>query len=156
MPEIRKIKRAAFVLFVIVCMVLVWVIIDSAIGIFSITSEWNIASIALTCAGAVIVLAILAIALVTLFSTRVDETPFNSRNVRRLKVMAVLLVIFEPFIYLSSSIMRKLYPVTIGDVTIEAHSTIGGIALTAGLVVYCVSLVFEYGISLQRQVDETL
>ena len=30
------------------------------------------------------------------------------------------------------------------------------IIIVLGLVVYCIALVFEYGISLQNQVDETL
>ncbi|MCL2568083.1 MAG: hypothetical protein FWE12_01430 [Oscillospiraceae bacterium] len=37
-----------------------------------------------------------------------------------------------------------------------APLSLGEAVLAAGLVIYCVALMFKYGISLQAQVDETL
>ena len=104
-----------------------------------------------------IVLAILVIALVLLFSIRKEETPFHLKNVRRLKVIAILLMSLEPYHFISEWISNHFYPMVLSDHTaVSVHTSWGGSILVAGLVVYCISLVFEYGISLQKQVDETL
>jgi len=120
------------------------------------TTAMGFVSVALTCVQAFIMLAIFIIALITLRSMKSDETPFNRKNVKRLKAMAILLVIYEPYLYLYTFILGKLHPIVIGDFTVEPRSTLSGMFVIAGIVVYCVALVFEYGISLQRQFDETL
>lgn len=157
MVTIKKIKRVAFVLFAAVSLVSLWFIIDSVRSLLLITSEWNAVSVAFTSIGALITLLILIIALITLYSTKADETPFNRKNVKRLRAMAILLAIYEPFFLIYQLVFQKLYPIVLADGTsVTVHSSMGGVVLVAGLVVFCVSLVFEYGISLQQQVDETL
>lgn len=157
MADTKKIKRAVLGLFIAVSLVLLWFIIDNVRGLSLITAEWNTASVALTSIGALIILATLIIALITLYSIKANETPFNMKNVKRLRAMAILLAIYEPYFLINQIVFRKLYPIVLTDgISIEVHSTIGGVVLAAGLVVYCVSLVFEYGISLQQQFDETL
>jgi len=157
MANTTKIKRAALVLFIVVSFVLLWFIIDNVRGLLQVTSEWNIASVTLTFIGAFIILGTLVIALITLYSIKKDETPFNISNVNRLRTMAVLLIAYEPYFLINQIIFRKLYPIVLSDgSSIEIHSTISGVALVSGLVVYCISLIFEYGISLQQQFDETL
>jgi len=157
MANTKKIKRATVGLFIAVSFVLLWFIIDNVRGLLQVTSEWNVTSVILTFIGALIILGTLVTALTTLYSIKKDETPFNIKNVKRLRTMAVLLIAYEPYFLINQIVFRKLYPIVLADgSSIEVHSTIGGAALVAGLVVYCISLVFEYGISLQQQFDETL
>lgn len=157
MTNTKKIKRTAFGLFIVVSLVLLWFIINNVRSLLLNTTEWNAVSIAFTSIGALITLAALTIALIMLYSIKADETPFNLKNVKRLRAMAIFLIIYEPYFLIYQAIFRKLYPLVLADGTsITVHSTIGGVVLVAGLVVYCVSLVFEYGISLQQQFDETL
>ena len=92
-----------------------------------------------------------------LYSIRRDETPFMTRNIKKLKAFAVLIVAFEAFRFITERIFNYFFPIIIDDNTlIVVESFHGGIVISAGLVVYCIALVFEYGISLQIQVDETL
>lgn len=157
MANTKKIKRTALGMFIAVSLVLLWFIIDNVRGLLLVTAQWNTASIVLTLIGTLITLAPFAIALITLYSIKADESPFTMKNVKRLKAMALLLVIYEPYFLISQAISQKLYPIVLADgSSVTVDSTIGGVVLTAGLVVYCVSLIFEYGISLQRQFDETL
>ena len=158
MAEIKKIKRTAFALFAVISLTLVWFIIDSVINLSQVTTQWNAASVSATAVCALIMLAIFSIALFLLKSVRADETPFNLKNVKRLKTIALLLVVFEPYMFVHGWIMQKLYPIVLDgvDISISVRSSLSGVVVAAGLVVYCISLVFEYGISLQQQVDETL
>ena len=157
MAEIKKIRRTALVLFVVLGLVALWAVLSTAVGLFQNTADWNATLIINTLAGALIMFATLGVALVLLRSTQTEESPFNLKNVRRLKIIAILLVVFEPYSYVSQWVLSKLYPIVLpGDITVEVHSSLGGVVFAAGLVVYCVSLVFSYGISLQAQVDETL
>ena len=158
MAEIKKIKRATFALFTAISLTLVWFIIDSIINLLRTTVQWNAASVSATAVCALIMLAIFSIALFLLKSVRADETPFNPKNVKRLKAIALLLVVFEPYMVMHGWLMQKLYPIVLegGTISVSARSSLGGVVFAAGLVVYVIALVFAYGISLQQQVDETL
>lgn len=157
MADIKKIKRTALVLFAMASLVLLWFIIHTVRGFVLNTAEWYAASVAVFSIGVLIMSSTLVIALILLFATRKDETPFNLKNVGRLKAIAVLLVVLEPYQFVSEWVSNKYYPIFLNDNTVvSVHTSWGGCILVAGLVVYCVSLVFEYGISLQKQVDETL
>ena len=99
-----------------------------------------------------ILLSILISALILLLSIKREETPFHSRNVTSLKSMGILLMVLEPL-----ELFVSWIPVALSDgAFITAHYFPAGSVFAAGIVVYCVSLVFEYGISLQKQSDETL
>lgn len=157
MSDTKKIKRTASVLFAVTSLVLFWCIIQTVRSFILNTAGWYTASIAAFSIGVLIILATLVIALILLFSTRKDETPFNLKNVKRLKAIAILLVTLEPYQFVSEWVFDNFYPIVLSDNTaVTVHTSWGGCILVAGLVVYCISLVFEYGISLQKQVDETL
>ena len=157
MMSTEKIKRTSLALFTLASLVLLWFIIQGVKGFVLNTTEWHAAGIITFSIGMLIVLAILVIALVLLFSIRKEETPFHLKNVRRLKVIAILLMSLEPYHFISEWISNHFYPMVLSDHTaVSVHASWGGSILVAGVVVYCISLVFEYGISLQKQVDETL
>ena len=157
MEHTQKIKRAAMALFAVVSLLLLLFVAQTVRGLLMNTAGWNPPSIASVSIGALILAATLIFALTLLYTLRRDETPFHKKNVTRLKVIAVLLMILEPYLLLAQWVMHTYYPVILSDGSrIETHSTMGGTILAAGIVVYCISLVFDYGISLQKQVDETL
>ena len=83
-------------------------------------------------------------------------------NIERIKRTAR--VVFGA-ISVAQHIYNRLNPIVIVNTnefgvevttTTSVTSNHGGVILTAGLVIYCVALVFHYGISLQKQADETL
>lgn len=79
-----------------------------------------------------------------------DESPFTKKTVKRLKLISAMLLIFEPVMYLFNHITNQFNPEFVTNVSL------GWVVLTSGAVMACVTLVFEYGVELQNQVDETL
>lgn len=79
-----------------------------------------------------------------------NETPFNRKNVNRLRLISIMLLIYEPVMYLLNHIANILNPQE------TVHVSLGWVILITGAVMVCVTLVFEYGVALQTQVDETL
>jgi len=111
--------------------------------------------------GTLLLLSMLALSLILLFSVKKDESSFSQKNVKLLKGIAVALIAFEPFGLLMQRIRPALIPPPpSSDGLIMLYSTtfttLAGFVFTAGLIVYCIALVFEHGISLQKQIDETL
>ena len=104
--------------------------------------------------------AIFVVSLTFLFSIRKNESPFNHKTVKKLKVIAILLIIFE----VQYTIAQHINPIAFFEGYLEdgteVYSTAivhwSGFVVVAGLVVYCVALILQHGISLQTQVDETL
>ena len=157
MANIKKIKKNAFALFVVVGLILLWYIINNVRMIVFKGMQWALPGITITIIGALIILAILTVALILLFSIKKGETPFNPKNVKRLKVIAILLALIEPYLFITEWVFNKYYPIVLSDnTTTTIHFSLGGCVLASGLVVYCIALIFEYGISLQKQADETL
>ena len=157
MEDILKIKKAANALFATVSIVLLWFIVQTVRGFLLNTAEWYAVGVVSFSVGVLILTTILLFALALLYTIRRDGTPFQRKNVTRLKTIGVLLVALEPYMLFAQWVSNRLYPIILSDgARIETHSSMGGTIIAAGLVVYCVSLVFDYGISLQRQVDETL
>jgi len=158
MATIKKMKRTTLILSVVVGLMLVWFIVSSIKALFSPGMMWDIPSFTLTSFYVLILLAVLIIALVLLRSIKAAETPFALKNVKLLKTIAILLVILEPCFDVVQWVTAQLHPIDSGDGTVIASLglQLGGVILATGLVVYCIALVFEYGISLQQQVDETL
>ena len=104
-----------------------------------------------------IMLASLIISFSLLHSIRKEETPFTKKNTAKLKVVALLLVSFEISVTISQYIMHTVFlRYENPDHGAVMETSLGGVVMVSGLVVYCIALVFEYGISLQNQVDETL
>jgi hypothetical protein len=103
-----------------------------------------------------LIIATLFVVSMLLKSIEKDYTPFNCDNVKRLKVLSVLLMIFEPVQFISLKINDAIRPIIVNGQRISFFTTLGGMIFTVGLVVFCLALIFEYGIELQKQSDETL
>ena len=159
MSDIKRIRRAVLVVFVIVSVVFLWFVIQLVKGIILTTAGggWGAFTVTNYTIGALIVLALLGMGSSLLYSIRKDETPFSSKNVNKLKAISILLAVYEPYYYLAQRLVNKFHPIVLSDgSTIVLDSSLGGIVFVTGLVIYCVALIFQYGISLQSQVDETL
>ena len=159
MNGISKMKRTALFLLVIVGLLLLQFVYQAARGFFAFdyTVAWDAVLVANYAIGILIELGILVIALCLLFSVRRAETPFSQKNIKLLKVIAVLLIVYEPISIIMQMIVKRFHPIVLPDgSSIVVRSSLGGIVAATGLAVYCISLVFQYGISLQEQVDETL
>ena len=164
MSKIEKIKRTAFVLFVAVGLILLYNIILAGRVAFTgyavpVGETLNPAKIVFDVIRVLIVLAILTCAMVLLRAIKKDETPFNIKNVKLLKSVAFLIAVLDPYEIVASCVPAFLPKHDIsGLLRFELTTAFlpSGCFFVAGIVVYCVSLVFKYGISLQRQFDETL
>ena len=140
-----KMKRTTMVLLALVGLLIlrfVYAIIRGFI-LYDNTMIWDALHIVNFIIGLTLPMGILIITLLILISIRKNETPFNLKNVKLLKAIAILLVIYEPVSWIMGYLLFH-------------YSSFGGILIVTGLAVYCISLVFQYGISLQVQVDETL
>ena len=163
----KNYKRTAMVLSVIAGLVILWFTFQQVRGIYyTITTMSNILGdeslfqysfFAVSFAGVPIMLASLIIGFSLLNSIRKDETPFLRKNVTKLKVVAILLIAFELYMLISQRIINTLFfRFADPNMTYVIEVSLGGVVVVLGLVVFCIALVFEYGISLQNQVDETL
>ena len=156
MTDKKRINRIAIMLMGIVFLVLLWLVVEAIRGVVQ-SNTWNAALITHFVIGLFITLGALVIALILLSSIRKAESPFNQKNVKCLKIIALLLIVYEPYYFLASRVIQNLFPIIFDNgYTVVVRSSLGGVVLVAGLVAYCISLVFQYGISLQEQIDETL
>lgn len=105
------------------------------------SSVWNIAVLL---AAAVAMILVIVNSFRLLLGMRRGETPFQLDNGRRIRRMGVLLMLIEPLLLLESFLSDGSLP------------EIYGISFVAGLVMYNVSLLFDYGAHLQQESDETL
>ena len=167
MSDTNKFKRAALVLLIITGLVILWFFFQQGRGLYNIITlgfdlfggEGALFGVyfAIAFVSVPMMLASLIIGFSLLHSIRRKESPFTKKNVTKLKAVAILLVAFELYLIISQIIIHRYF-------FIFAHSgysyfmsvSLGGVVIVLGLVVYCIALVFEYGISLQNQVDETL
>ena len=92
-----------------------------------------------------------AVALMILRSLWTEETPFLMKNVRRMKALALVLALYEPCLRL-----LVYWQVRFTGATNVSWGAAPGVLLPAAAVVYCLALVFQYGVILQTQADETL
>lgn len=106
-----------------------------------------------------VIVPIIAIALIVFFtvsayrllkSMKTDESPFTEINGIRIRNMGLALIFEE--------LMETA--VAIGSSIAQREGYISGMpmgfGIMAGLILYCVSLVFRYGCELQQESDETL
>ena len=117
--EIHKIRRTALVLSIIIGAVLLWFGFEQGrflIFTFFIYSNWYewdtltiLSFVLLLFYLLVFMLPLYYICLSLLFSIKKNETPFNFNNVKRLKIIAVLLVIFEPLAFISQRLSNHFY-----------------------------------------------
>ena len=92
-----------------------------------------------------------------LLSISAKDSPFTVANARRLGWTGGLLLAFEPVAYLLQWIGNRWFPLQIGEnLWMTSNQSYGGLFIVCGLGVLAVSMVFRYGVELQRQSDETL
>jgi len=177
METSKKIRKSALVLFVAVSFILMWFIgitvwggfryaapigelpagveeipvEETIVGDLLVVESPHPVRILVDIIRVLILLSILVGALIVLLAIRKNETPFNKKNVKLLKGIALLLAVLEPFEALAEWVISRFF----SPGSVRFYLPAGSI-LAAGLVVYCIALVFEYGISLQRQMDELL
>lgn len=103
-------------------------------------------------------------------SVRTGRTPFALENVRRLKSIGVVLLVLGLFQLVGDLLMSGIVMVSGGNaVWMQAGQTVMKTSTNqvafqystlvfwvTGLLVLCVAFVFQYGVMLQRQSDETL
>ncbi|MBQ8825954.1 MAG: DUF2975 domain-containing protein [Oscillospiraceae bacterium] len=93
------------------------------------------------------VLAINIVPIVTairlLLGVRKADSPFTELNGKRIGIIGICFMLMEPINFLYELINNEF---EIGS----------GLAFSAGLVLYCISLIFRYGCELQQESDETL
>jgi len=98
-----------------------------------------------------------------------DETPFKKKTAILLKIIALFFIsrdiegifftIYSYFQFRSSpAFAYGICSITGENLGLMAISILwfGGVSIIAGFIIYLISLVIDYGISLQTQVDETL
>lgn len=174
MTDTKKIKQTALTLLVAVGALLLWFLFSTTRIIWLTTQaeNWSAIVIATLVVSTFFLLMFLVISSSLLLSIRKGETPFQEKNVKKLKAIALLLILFEPFHHVLERIGQFHIPIIleegvltyfpgegyhyIGETTLQMNTSFGGFILATGLIIYCVALVFQYGISLQNQVDETL
>ena len=163
---IRVFFKVIFVLFCIV-----WVMLVALFGFLSFFPE--IVSPDAESAGAVpFILCIVFGLLIAVFLRQAihflsdiekGESPFSMRQVRRIRVVALIFMVYvvveavfsigQTTLVESGSLMVK-YSVT--SVNSNPTLSINFGMLSAAAILYCLSLVFEYGTLLQQLSDETL
>ena len=165
MSETKKIKRVSTVVFGIISVIFFTYLIRAVTSIAANFSydpptipvffSWDALDITATLIGVLIFSISFIVSLSLLLSIRKDETLFNRKTVKKLKVIAILFIVFEAH----SFIAQRISPIVLFEdayTRVQVMIPLHGFMLAAGLVVYCVSLILGYGISLQKQVDETL
>ena len=157
MTDIKKIKMTAIGVFFVICAIIIYQLIMLTLSIWQIISYnlmsiFNVQIIILLITLITISFSSWVISLILLLAIKKDETPFNLKNVKRLKIIAIILVLYEPIYIILNQVQYRHY-----EIPYESSGIMfTGLLITAGLIVYCVALVFQYGITLQNQVDETL
>ena len=85
-----------------------------------------------------------------------NKTPFTSYVVKRIKMASLFLFCWEPSIYLLETLNRFFpYINEDGIAIVETHS-FGGILMILAIGLYLIAVIFQYGVALQKQSDETL
>lgn len=96
----------------------------------------------------VILLTTIIIAIVSslqlLMSIRKDESPFTENNGKKIRTIGISLMLIEPVDIILTLVQS-------GSLSVGS-----GITFSAGIVMYCISLVFRYGCELQQESDETI
>lgn len=154
MKDLNKLQKWAKVIFVITVFfflgyTLYWIVFMLSIANYSsadvIGSDYVVMSIFLAC---VDIVGVFAAAL--LRSIWTEETPFLMKNVRWLKLLALALLFSEPICKLAIWCQRHFTGHQI------FNTEIGWLFYPMAIIAYILALVFQYGVVLQTQADETL
>lgn len=156
MKDLNKLQKWAKVVFVITVFfflgyTLYWIVFMLSIANYSsanvIGSDYVVMSIYLTCFD---IVGFFAAAL--LRSIWTEETPFLMKNVRWLKLLALALLLFEPVCKLAAWCQRGIT----GHMFLYNTENIWFFFYPMAIIIYILALVFQYGVVLQTQADETL
>ncbi len=102
-------------------------------------------------ATSVIMLLVLGIVYKLMKAISKERTPFTIKNVKYIKIIAVLVFIAGLVIPIIENTMVKItHP------EIESSISINFFMVLAAVAMYCLSLVFQYGVYLQTESDQTL
>lgn len=154
MKDLNKLQKWAKVIFVITVFFFLgytfyWIVFMLTIKNYSsadvIGSDYVVMSIFLAC---VDIVGVFAAAL--LRSIWTEETPFLMKNVRWLKLLALALLFSEPICKLAIWCQRHFTGHQI------FNTEIGWLFYPMAIIAYILALVFQYGVVLQTQADETL
>ena len=154
MKDLNKLQKWAKVIFVITVFFFLgytfyWIVFMLTIKNYSsadvIGSDYVVMSIFLAC---VDIVGVFAAAL--LRSIWTEETPFLMKNVRWLKLLALALLLSEPICKLALWCQRHFTGHQI------FNTEIGWLFYPMAVIAYILALVFQYGVVLQTQADETL
>lgn len=106
----------------------------------------------------VFVIAIMVMVIRLLQSINRGRTPFTLTNVRRLRAIGWMLVSFEIIQRLTTRLFWAVANgrVENGEKVVYYFSSTAGMVMIVGLAVLAISLVFQYGVELQKLSDETL
>lgn len=154
MKDLNKLQKWAKVIFVITVFFFLgytfyWIVFMLTIKNYSsadvIGSDYVVMSIFLAC---VDIVGVFAAAL--LRSIWTEETPFLMKNVRWLKLLALALLLSEPICKLVIWCQRHFTGHQI------FNTEIGWLFYPMAVIAYILALIFQYGVVLQTQADETL
>lgn len=79
-----------------------------------------------------------------------EHTPFSVKHIKRMRIIALILLINSAFVPLSALVLRLLVP----DLNFSRGLII--YMIVGAVLFYLLSIIFEHGASLQQQADETL
>lgn len=93
----------------------------------------------------------LLVALRIFDSVKIDAMPFSVGNIKRLKTIAIGLLIFTIIEPISKAVF---YGIFASEITMQASVNV--VTVMLALMFFFISVVFSYGIELQKHFDETL
>ena len=150
---------------IIVLLVLYW-LIQMAISIYFVITgeappneaEQSLFNLFYSLLFSAFVVAVMVMVIRLLQSIRKGSTPFTIANVRRLRAIGWMLILFEVLQHVTTRLFWAVASGRVEDgekVVYYFNSTAGMVAIV-GLAVLAISVVFQYGVELQQLSDETL
>ncbi len=99
----------------------------------------------------VIMLLVLGIVYKLMKAISKERTPFTIKNVKYIKIISILVFIAGLAVPIIENLVVKItYP------EVESSISINFFMVLAAIAMYCLSLVFQYGVYLQTESDQTL
>lgn len=157
--ELTKLKNRAKIISIICLVISIGFFGFCAISIFKISLDSNLAVAALVSSLLLCLLSlyIMVSAFRMMHGVMKEDSPFTLGNVNLLRGIGWALIVFEAAQELSAQILSRMAfsQLAIGE-EIMVVSSMGGLFFIVGVMLLGVSMIFRYGIELQRQSDETL
>ena len=150
---------------IFVLLVLYWLIQMSITVYFAVKgepaaseAEQNVFTLVYSLLFSAYIIAVMVMVIRLLQSIRKGKTPFTMDNVRRLRRIGVMLMLFEPLQRLTTRLFWAAASgrVEDGEKVVYYFDSTVGMVMIVGLAVLSISLVFQYGVELQQLSDETL